>query len=272
MFHNLTELSDSVGSDLYFLLAPLVLLWRVGRGGVLWTVLVPLVLLECVAAFRQRRLNLSHYTLLCGLPVMLLIYTDKGTNMNHLLDLVIVAVPVIGCLWAALPASGGLRQGLGLAVVWTAYMGWATTLVFPLYEAINCIRSGSTPACYAAKPLAAVVPDGTPLLCEDPWIALARHQRPCILDPYSLGRMAATHPHLTRPLIARVEGRQFQHIVLCQRLDGGNPYDRFAWEDLHFGRPLIQAIRRNYRLLGRTEDYYVYIPNEDKEAGARAER
>jgi hypothetical protein len=69
-----------------------------------------------------------------------------------------------------------------------------------------------------------------------------------------------------------VEAREFGHIVLCQRLDGGNPYDRFAWEDLHFGRTLVGAMRRNYRLLMRAEDYYVYVPDEGKENGARAQR
>jgi hypothetical protein len=275
MLANLTQLSVSGGDDFYFLLSPFILLWRVARGGALLAALVPLLGVECIAARKQRRLSLYHYCLLACLLVVLLVYTDKEANMNHLLDLVATAIPVAGCLWVALPepgrgASGGLRLGLGAAVLWLVYMGWATTLVMPVYEVARIVRSGRTPSDYAVKPLAGLVADDAPILCEDPWVALARGQTPVVLDPYSLGRMSLHHPQLTGDLERRIEARDFTQIVLCQRLDDTNPYDRRAWEDRHFGRPLVRAMRENYRLQARAEGYFVYVPKED--GGQRAER
>jgi hypothetical protein len=194
---------------------------------------------------------------------VLLVYTDKEANMNHLLDLVVTAVPVVGCLWAALPEAGGLRLGLGGAVAWLVYTGWATTLVMPAYEVARIVRSGQTPPAYAVKPLAGLVADDAPILCEDPWVALARGKMPLVLDPYSLGRMSLHLPHLTRDLRRGIESRHFKQIVLCQRLDDTNPYDRRAWEDRHFGRPLVRAMREHYRLHAKAEGYFVYVPKED---------
>ncbi len=263
MLANLTQLSVSDGGDFYFLLSPFILLWRTARGGALLAALVPLLLVECVAARKQRRLTLPHYCLFACLLIVLLVYTDKEANMNHLLDLVVTAIPVVGCLWAALPEAGGLRLGLGGAVAWLVYMGWATTLVMPAYEVARIVRSGQTPPTYAVKPLAGVVADDAPILCEDPWVALARGKTPLVLDPYSLGRMSLHLPHLTRDLRHRIESRHFKQIVLCQRLDDTNPYDRRAWEDRHFGRPLVRAMREHYRLHAKAEGYFVYVPKED---------
>ena len=267
MLVNLTQLSVSGGGDLYYLLSPFILLWRIARGGALLAALVPLLAVECVAARKQRRLTLHHYCLFACLLVVLLVYTDKEANMNHLLDLVVTAVPVVGCLWIALPeagrGTGGLRLGLGVAVAWLVYMGWATTLVMPVYEVTRIVRGGRVPPDYAVKPLAGLVADDAPILCEDPWVALSRGQTPLVLDPYSLGRMSLHQPHLTGDLRRRIEARDFRQIVLCQRLDDTNPYDRRAWEDRHFGRPLVRAMRDNYRLHVRAEGYFVYVPKED---------
>jgi hypothetical protein len=272
MLANMRELSLPGGWDLYCLLPALVLVWRVAQGGPALAILVPLVIVECLAAFRQRRLELPHYCLFFGVGVLLLIYTDPGTDMNHLLDLVVLLVPVIGCLWASLPAAadgGGLRLGLGVGLAWAACVGWAMTLVGPLREAVDCLRSG-TPPDYAAKPLAGLVGDDAPFLSDDPWVALARNRAPCVLDTYSLARLASSHPHLTEALLRRVETREFRQVVLTERLDHADPHARFLYEQVHFGRPVVEAVRRHYRLLTKAGDYFVYVPREDPDPDARA--
>ncbi len=275
MFRNMSELSVPAGRDLYCLLPPVVLVWRVAQGGPALAVLMPLTIVECLAAIRQRRLGLPHWCLFFGVLLLLAIFTDPGTNMNHLLDLVVLSVPVIGSLWASLPAVGqgsGLRLGLGVGLAWTAYVGWAMTLVDPLREAVGSLRSGQTPPCYAVKPLADLVPDDGPFLADDAWIALARNRTPCVLDTFSVARMTFSHPQLTDALLRRVEAREFKQIVVTQRLDQANPHARFAYEEVHFGRPIVQAVRRHYRLLKRAEDYFVYVPREHEDADVRVER
>jgi hypothetical protein len=264
MLDNLTAFSGSGVGGPQSLLAPLLLLWRVGRGGVLLAFLVPALALECVAAVRGRRLGVHHHCLFACLLVLLVIYSDSETNMNHLLDLVVVAIPVAGCLWAALPAAGaaagGLRLGLGLAVAWVAYTAWANTMVFETLTAARLLREGRASVGHPAKPLAGLVGDDEKFLSEDPWVAIARRQKPRVLDPYSLGRFTESRPELAAELVRRVEAREFTRIILCRRLGEASPHDRRAWEDRHFGRPVVRSIRAHYRLRAQAEGFYVYEP------------
>jgi hypothetical protein len=241
------------------LLAPFLFLWRVGRAGVLMTVLLPLVLVEGVLAVRQRRLTIFHYAFAACLPVMLVIYTDMGADTNHLLDFVVLAVALIGSLLAAVYRSnrdaGISRIVAGCAVVWLLYISWANSMIFPVLDVYRNVDRG-----YSAKPLAGRIADEEVVLSEDPWICLARGQRPILLDPFALARLGHTHPQVVEDLVRRIEREEFQHVVTLQRLDDSNPHDRYAWEVRHFGQPVVAALREHYALESSSEGYFVYRP------------
>ncbi len=223
------------------LCAPLLFLWRVGRAGVLMTVLLPVVLIECVLAVRQRRLTIFHYAFAACLPVLLVIYSDMGADTNHLLDFVVLAIPLIGAFLAAIYRSsrdaGTIRVASAFAVGWLLYISWANSMIFPVMDVWRGVHREDS-----AKPLAGLVADTDSILSEDPLVCLTRGQHPVVLDPFSLARLDRTQPQAVQELIRRIERQEFQHVVTLQRMDESNPDDRYAWEVRHF-QP---ARRRGY--------------------------
>ncbi len=99
------------------------------------TVLLPVVLVECVLAVRQRRLTIFHYAFVACLPVLLVIYSDMGADTNHLLDFVVLAIPLMGAFLAAIYRSsrdaGTIRIASAFAVGWLLYISWANSADFP---------------------------------------------------------------------------------------------------------------------------------------------
>ncbi len=243
--------------------SPIAFLARLGRGGAAEAFLIPLAILECVLAARQRRFTIYHGGLLLSLPILLVIFTDLGADFNHLLDLVVLAVPLAGALWASLPTTDrahvAVRAGLAVAVCWVLFMCWTATLGNPLRDVVTTwIKHGRTS--FPAKPLAGVVSDDAALLCEDPWIAVSRNQAPTIIDPYAVACMTRTHPQQYAELVKRVEAAAFDQVVL--RIHGGDfdPSEEGEWEERTLGLPVINAVRAHYRVLKQAEGYLVYTP------------
>jgi hypothetical protein len=266
MLGNLRAFSGSGVGSLASLLGPLLFFWRIGQGGLLLTLLFPLALVEAARALRLRELNLYHCAMGCCLLVTLGIYFDKEVTSNHLLDLIVLAIPMLGCLWSYVASrteaegSPRLAPVLGLLVLWGMYMAWANTLVQPCFEAIQTIREGATAAHYPTKPLANLIKDSDRILAEDAWVAISRKQVPTVLDPYSLGRMNQSRPELVAPLIQRVQNQEFQWIVLSHDMNGSDRLDRYRWEDRHFGPPLVKAMREAYQLHSKGKGFFVYAP------------
>jgi hypothetical protein len=219
------------------------------------------VLVESVLAIRQRRLTIFHYAFATCLPVMLVIYADMGADTNHLLDFVVLAIPLVGAFLTAVtqnhPQRGTLRIAAALAVGWLLYIAWANSMIFPVLDAWRHVDHG-----YRAKPLAKQIGDHETVLAEDPWICLARGQRPTMLDPFVLARLGHTQPGAVEDLVRRIEREEFQYVVLLQRLDDSNPHDRYAWEVRHFGPPVVAALRAHYAWETTAEGYHVYRPRQ----------
>src|SRR5262249_48721921 len=198
------------------LLAAPLLLWRIGRAGVLMTVLLPVVLIEMVLAYRQRRVTVFHYAFAACVPVLLVIYTDMGADTNHLLDFVVLAIPLMGGVLAGVYRSA--RQGVSsriaaaAALGWLLYVSWANSMIFPVLDVWRNVDRG-----YAAKPLPGVVADDEPILSEDPWVSLSRGRRPTILDPFALARLGQTRPQAVLELVGCIERQEFTHRLLSHR-------------------------------------------------------
>jgi len=241
------------------LLAPLLFLWRIGRAGVLLAVLLPMLLAEAVLAYRQSRVTIYHYAFAACLPVLLVIYSDMGADMNHLIDFVVLAILMCGGFLASVykqdrdGALGRVAAAVGLS--WLLYVSRVTSMTLPLLAVLRHADHG-----YSAKPLEDSVADGETILSEDPWVCLSRGQRPCLLAPFALARFGQTRPQAVKDMIARIDREEFDCVVLLKKLGEGNPNDRFAWDVLHFGPPVVAALCEHYKLETNSEGYYVYRP------------
>jgi hypothetical protein len=264
MYANFAALSAAGVTGKDIVLAPLVLLWKSGRGGVAVAFLVPAFFIEVVAAAAQRRVNLVHYAAVTCAALTLLIYTDRGADSNHLLDFMVLATVLGGCLAgapAALPrGSESVRLAFGAVLLWVVFAGWVSTLVLPVASAVRSLREGGVDPHFTPVPLTDVIPRDAPILAEDAWVELSRGRLPTVMDPYAVARLSVARPELTASLVGRVEAREFAYLVLLQRLDASGPTDRDRWEDRAFGPSVVAAMRQNYRLYAEREGYVVYVP------------
>jgi hypothetical protein len=262
MLENFTALSSAAVGVQGLLATPAVFLYRVGRGGVTMGFLVPLVVLELVLALRQRRATVYHIGLLFCLPVLLAIFADRGADYNHLVDLVVLAIPVLGCLWVRLPAFGealeGRRAGLALAFAWVLFVAWIGGMEGGVRGLV--LGGPGQVNAYPAKPLAGLIGDRDSVLSDDPWVDIARGRLPQVLDPYALARMAEKHPGLTDSLEQRIRAGAFDWIVLMQPLDHHDSRERQQWQEKRLGPRLLRAVADRYELRTKVEDFFVYAP------------
>jgi hypothetical protein len=271
MLANLRALAAPGLFRLGAVLAPLTFLFRVGQSGAVLSLVVPLAVVECVQAFRQRRTTVYHLALPCCVLTTMPIFLDKGVVGNHLIDLVVLCVPLLGCLWAGLPEVSGarldLRLPLALLLVWGLFLAWATTLVGPCLEVVRSHQDGSAAGHYPARPLATLIGPDEPILSSDPWLSIARGHLPVVLDPCSLARFCHTRPELTEPLRVRIRRQEFRWVVLENSLDDPG---QLAWADLSLGGTIVQAVRDSYQLHSQGKGYFVYAPRP-REARAAAD-
>jgi hypothetical protein len=265
MYANCAALSVAGVSLKDVLLAPLVLVWKLGRSGTGVAFLVPALIVEAASAVMQRRTTVFHYGLCACCCTSLVIYTDRGADYNHLLDLIVLAVVMAGTLWGGLRLLGegsrSMRLVMGVALVWVVFTGTLNTLVFPVVGVLRSAQHHWVDPHFTWPPLAGLIQDDEPVLSEDAWIDISRRRVPTVLDAYSVARLADHHSELTEPLVKRIEAREFAYLVLLQRLDAASPItDRYRWEERAFGPAVVTAMRRNYRFLAEREGYVIYEP------------
>ncbi len=265
MHANFTALSAAGVSTKDILFAPVVLCWKLGRSGLGVVFLVPAFVVELAAAAIKRRNTLFHFAAYACLGMTLVIYTDRGSDSNHLLDLVVLSAIMTGSLWGAMPTASENRDSpvqlvVVLAMIWVLFTGWVNALVFPVVGAVSTLQQHKVHSQLAAQPLASVIGPDDSVLAEDPWVELSRGRAPVVLDPYAVARMSVSNPALTRPLAQRVAAQEFAFLVLLQRMDSSVPTDRYQWEDRAFGHEVVTAMRSNYQYLTDREGYVVYVP------------
>lgn len=265
MLMNMGIFSGSGISLFGTLIAPFAFLWRVAQSGAVLTLIVPLVVFGWFQSFRCGEIGLQHRAFAMGLLATLGVYLDKEVTNNHLLDLMVLCLPVLAGLWSWLPRSqvGTIqapRSVLALGMLWSVYMGFGSMLLIPAFDVLQHYRMGDSRHHHPAIPLANVIGIDDSILCEDPWLAISRGHLPVVLDPYSLGRISQNRPELVQPLLQQIQNRSIRWIVVSQELNDRNLLDRHRWEDRHFGPCLVQAMRDNYTLFKRISGYFVYAP------------
>jgi hypothetical protein len=262
MLANLRALSAPGLLSVALLVAPLMFLHKVGQAGLLLALALPFAVGECVVAFRQRRATAYHFALPCCLLLTVPLFADKGVVGNHLLDLLVLTIPLLGYLWQRLPSPAEgrpvLRPLLALGLGWVLCMAWSAVMAGPVLEVVRSFREGT--GLYPARPLAGLVGDNEPILSEDPWISITRNELPVILDPCSVARFGSSRPELVEPLKERLRKREFHWLVLCYEIGDRRYYNRHHWDEIEFGPLLVRVMGENYRFHSKRGNMFIYAP------------
>ena len=83
-------------------------------------------------AVDERRLTIWQLSFLIELPLLALVLADPGSDFNHLVDLVVLTVLVVGELWVRLEPRPGGVSALGAAIALRCSSGVPTRTDRPL--------------------------------------------------------------------------------------------------------------------------------------------
>ena len=207
---------------------------------------------------RWRELSVVDWALAWALVALLAVFTDVGTGLNQLLDVVVLTALVAAQLpgrLSALVGEPGQRLGqhaLAVAALTALSAGVVMTLVPAARSTVEVTRHGHP---LPTVPLAEVIrPDDT-VLSEDPYVPVAHERHPVVLDPFMLRRLDEVDPATVDPLIERIEQGAFDHVVLLEDLD-----EPEWWEVYHFGPRVADALRQGYEPSGVRDGYLLYRP------------
>jgi hypothetical protein len=236
-------------------LARLRLIGREGLGPL--AVLLVLAVLGTVVAARRRELTLYHGAFACAAIVTAFVLLDPGAFANHLLDVQVLSLLVVGELWRRTsPRAGGLSVASAAVVV--ALLGASVATYrenVALGRDVEALLHGAEARDRVPR-LAGSVGAGESILSEDPFIPVSRGERPVVLDPFMLLSIAERHPRWRRDLVRRIESAEFQKVVLLYRPESAPLWYRTR----HFGEEIVRAIERSYRPAEQVEGYWLYVP------------
>jgi hypothetical protein len=218
------------------------------------TLMIPFALMELFLARRDKGWTVFHWGWLFCLPITLVIFADRGTIYNHLMDLTTLTIILVAILWQGegnrRPAGVLLSGLMPWLVLWGMTVSWAREVGMPIREVIQGV-AGDAPA-RPAIPLADIVPVGACILSDDPLIPLSRGQTPIVLDAYAFGYIDRKHPEWSARLYDRIAKREFDFIVLSTRLD--QPREKVL------GSRGAAVILENYRRLRSGDEFHVFVP------------
>ena len=232
------------------------------------SIVLPLALAELVLAARARALALEHFAFVAAALVTLVLMADIGVVSNHLLDLEVVTLLLVGRLWGRASREQALAVLVPAAVLWAALSAYAVDLHPDVRTAILS-AVGRTSVAYPVEPPRELIPPGARLLSEDSTLDVVRDRHPTVLDPFMLVRIVERHPEWGDDLVRRLDDREFDLVVLRADhvlADGTIEVEHPRWRREHFGRDVVAAIARNYGFRAFADGYAVY----ESTAGAAA--
>jgi hypothetical protein len=261
---NIVGLSGSSfeGFDFVVLDSPGKLLTLAHDNATAIVILFPLVAVSLALAVDDRLLSLYDLSFVFALVLLLVVLADQGAYYNHLLDVCVLSVLVVGELWRRTAGSVAgyamLRVVVLAAVVWALVLGYYTDVKPAAAEAARLLVGRADRDAYSKQPPQGTIGRGDDVLSDDPYVPVSLDHRPVVLDAFQLLRIADEHPDWRRALVRRLDAHEFDKVVVLERLDHSA-----WWRDTHFGLPVVDAIRRNYRLSRRLPDWrnlWIYVP------------
>ena len=200
--------------------------------------------------------HLSTWLFIATAIITVAIFGSPGTNSNHLLDIQVASIVVLGYL--AKPSHPQIQRLLGIFALVLATLipigrgGFA----FVSKDSAGVVRSvnGSR----FRNVIALVTKTDKPILAENPIIPVLAGQSPYVLDPWMLSLLRKRIAHFEEPLMERLRSQAFGAVVLAEDPESDDGRDWYGRQ--HFGPGFTATLKENYRLLSVVDDQYVYVP------------
>ena len=199
-----------------------------------------------VAAARRRRLTIADATLVTTAAVTLIIFASPGTVGNHLVDLHIASVMVIGVALAQGTLSP--RPAVVLFAALAVALAAISIPIPRIPSVIATLRAQGPPSRAVVRAIHdEFLPPGTHYLSTDPVIEVLNDQRPLVLDAFNLNRFFREGAPAGRDVERRIRHHDFQVIVV--RSDRSDARERNDLERLIYENYDERAVRPPFTIL-----------------------
>ena len=199
--------------------------------------LVPFMVASCALAAKARQLTIYHLAWLASLIVLLVVMTDRGTDVNQLIEPIVLGAIVLGTLWRAAgpDMSSPIILVLAIAVLWAGGNAFALHLRARAQAVVSPLARGRSYPQPGAARLLAEIKGGT-LLAEDVGISVMRGEVPVVLDAWALPKIEERHPQWVARLAERIDAAEFDYVVLIFRFETVDPAFE-GWYSLISAKP-----------------------------------
>jgi hypothetical protein len=207
-----------------------------------------------------------------SLGMTLFIFTSPGTDYNHLLDLIVASILVLGTQFQnkLYPQKiwNGLFGLLSIGLVFTWLPG--TISIQKFMEA-----HGGKPTRHVVEQLIQKIDAGsTRVLSENPLIPILMNQRPIVLDAFALRRLSLTHPEVLSDFNDKLKSHYFNAIILMDFSGDPEPkifnaleshtspgVERF-YGGVHFPADFLGLLKENYLLGEVMKPFVLFFPKK----------
>jgi hypothetical protein len=199
---------------------------------------------------RRTRIDLSSWLFLATLAVTAVIFAAEGTDTNHLVDLQVASLLVVG-VWIA--SASDDAKAFGHAVLVVAGLAASMSLVSGIINRNTEDQRGT------ARDVAALVGDTSkPILAENALISVAAGQRAYMLDPYMFTLLRQGNPTMTDAFFRDLDTQRFSAVVLDR--DPHTDRGRVTYGTTLFGEGFVERMEQNYVEAGRVKNRVIYKP------------
>ncbi len=224
-------------------------------------VLVPFMLGSCALAARGRQLTVYHLAWLASVIILVVVMTDRGTDVNQLIEPLLLGAIILGALWRADGADISSPFGLvlAMAILWGGGNAFALHLRARTQEVVVPLARGGRYTQPKVDTLLATIHTGTRVLAEDASISIARGDVPVVIDAWAVPKIETGHPEWVAHFAGRVDAAEFDYVILLFRFEVVDPAFE-GWYAAQFGKTVMSAIKRRYNWVGEMDGFHVYAP------------
>ena len=200
--------------------------------------------------------GLPHWYLALTLAATLVLFSSPGVDGNHILDLFLASLLVIGVELE--------RRGYRSRVAATVFGLVALLTVFTWVPGLPSIRhyveKPGRPTREAVARIQQMIDKRGPIMSENPGLPVLMGQRAVVLDAFQLPLISRERPEIRESFFRRLRGREFSGVVLMDW--SGAPRDRLEQEmeahsslggkkfygDVHFFPGFLETLKAGYRI------------------------
>jgi hypothetical protein len=199
---------------------------------------------------RPRKPDLGTWCFLATAAGMVLICSADGIDTNHLLDLHVASIVMLG-VWLA--SAKPDARAFGIAALAVAGLAASMSLASGLMN-----RRAEASRGLFSEAVALVADTSRPILAENPLVPITAGQRPYMLDPFLYRINRPVYPAIEARLWKDLAAQRFGAVVLER--DPHTDRGKRWYANAFFGAGFIEQMERFYEESGRVGDRIVYRP------------